>query len=169
MSLPNIGVGSPITINNVNEIINAINRLSLDVQSLQARVDKAASAAASSGEDTSLYVITQSYGSRTFKITATQAKLPANSVFTGVDIIAIMHDSKNLLNQGYNAKIDGLNGIGTRTINFNVKVTKDSSSTIKVPNSGDPVKWKFDLDYAIPSTGSNPVPGSGGGPGMVFE
>ena len=169
MSLPNIGVGSPITINNVNEIINAINRLSLDVQSLQAKVDKAVTGAASSGENSALYVVQSAYSTTSFTITASQASLPANAVFTAADLVAIVYNSKNLLNQGFNAKITTINGLNTRKLTLGVKVTRTSSATITV-RSTDVVKWKFDLDYEVPASGSTPISGGGGGDsGMVFE
>lgn len=170
MSLPNIGVGSPITINNVNEIINAINRLSLDVQSLQAKVDKAVLSAASLGESSGLYIVQQSYGNREFTITGSQASLPANAVFTAVDIVAIVQNGTNLLNKGFNAKIEIKSGLNTRTLKFSVKVSKDASAPAN-PGSSEVVKWKFDIDYEIPAGGSAPTPdtGSGGSPGMPFE
>jgi hypothetical protein len=149
--IPNIGVGSPITIENINQIINDLNTLSQKLNILEKRLDKSVQDAVGSGANSLVYSVTQNYGARKFTITASQASLPAKAVFSGVDITAIMLNGSNLLNNGYRASIDFNTDLGSRSIDFNVKVSKDSSSTIKTPSTNDPVKWKFAIDYAIPS------------------
>lgn len=150
MSIPNIGVGSPITIANINEIINGLNKLALDVQNLQSRLDKAVASAAATGENSALYVVTQPYRTRSFTITASQASLPAKAVFTAADVVAIVQGGTNLLNEGFTVKVDKIERLGTRDIKVNIKVSK-SNTAAKNPRPSENVKWKFDLDYEIPT------------------
>jgi hypothetical protein len=148
--IPNIGVGSPITIENINQIINDLNTLSQKLNTLEKRVEKSVKDAAAGGANSLAYAVEQAYGSRDFTITASQARLPAKAVFTSVDIISIIQNGTNLLNQGFTAKIDNLTGTGSRKVQFSVKVNKDSSSP-KNPLQNEKVKWKFNIDYEIPA------------------
>lgn len=148
MSIPNIGVGSPITIANINEIINGINKIANDLQLLKVQVDKAVSSAASSGGNSALYVTEKPYSTRSFEITAAQSSLPTNAVFTAVDIIGIIQNGTNLLSKGFTAKVDKVAGIGTRKLDINIKVTKSTSAPDN-PAPSETVRWKFDIDYEI--------------------
>lgn len=152
--IENIGVGSPVTIAKINEIINVVNKLRSDLDILQIQTSKSTSSP-TPGDETSIdYNIRSQYSQRQFKVTGKTIGIPDNAVFKGVDIIGIRpNDGKgtNILKEGFKANIEIISGIDTKTIEFRVKVSRESNATRKNPDQNEICVFKFNFDYELSS------------------
>lgn len=154
MSIPNIGVGSPITIANINEIINGINKIANDLQLLKAQVDRVSLSSTGGGDATSIIRIKkQQLSNKDFTFTVAELPIPSTAIFKGADILAIVDkDGKNILrSDGYNAKVEVISGVDTKKINFKCKVSRNEGATYRNVPQTETLSWKFLIDYEVPT------------------